>query len=86
MTSTVKNYRSSEILFLTLVKTIPLTKLIEMDKHFTLASSKRNDIEELSSGKSDFEEFLEKMQIYTDKHLNRVERYIRGTYYLDHLN
>ena len=44
MTSTVKNYRSSEILFLTLVKTIPLTKLMEMDKHFTLISSKRNDI------------------------------------------
>ncbi len=26
------------------------------------------------------------MEIYTEKHLNRVERYIRGTYYLDHLN
>lgn len=26
------------------------------------------------------------MEIYTEKHLNRVERYIRGTYYLDHLS
>lgn len=58
MTSTVKNYRSSEMLFLTLVKTVPLVKLMEMEKQFTLSSSKRNDIEELSSGKSDFEEFL----------------------------
>jgi hypothetical protein len=40
----------------------------------------------MSSGKSDFEEFLEKMEIYTEKHLNRVERYIRGTYFLDHLS
>jgi hypothetical protein len=62
---------------LTLVKTIPLSKFMQMDKNFTLVSSKRNDIEELSSGKSDFEEFLDKMQIYTEKHLNRVERYIR---------
>jgi hypothetical protein len=25
------------------------------------------------------------MEIYTEKHLNRIERYIKGTYYMDHL-
>ena len=55
MTSTVKNYRSAETLFLILVKTIPLTKLIEMEKNFVLSSSKRQDIDELTSRKSDFE-------------------------------
>ena len=45
MTSTVKNYRSAEVLFLALVKSIPLTRLTEMEKQFTLTSSRRSDIE-----------------------------------------
>jgi hypothetical protein len=40
----------------------------------------------LQSSQSELEEFLEKMLLYTDRHLNRVEKYIRGTYYLDHLH
>jgi len=58
MTSTVKNYRSAETLFLALFKAIPLTKIMDMEKQFTLTSSRRNDLEELTSRKSDFEEFL----------------------------
>ncbi len=43
MTSTVKNYRSAETLFLTLLKIIPLTKIMEIEKNFTLASSRKQD-------------------------------------------
>lgn len=86
MTSTVKNYRSAENLFLTLLKTVKLAKIMELEKDFTLTRNKKQDLDDLASRKSDFEEFLEKMEIFTEKHLNRVQRYIRGTYYLDHLN
>jgi hypothetical protein len=58
MTSTVKNYRSAETLFLTLLKTTPLSKIMEMEKSFNLTSSKKQDLEDLASRKSDLEEFL----------------------------
>ena len=61
MTSTVKNYRSAETLFLTLLKTVKLSKIMELEKDFTLTRNRKQDLDDLALRKSDFEEFLEKM-------------------------
>jgi hypothetical protein len=52
MTSTVKNYRTAHTLFLSLLKSVGLGKIIEMDKRFTLESRKQSDLEDLNSSKS----------------------------------
>jgi len=48
-----------------LLKSVKLSKIIELEKDFTLTRNKKQDLDDLASRKSDFEEFLEKMEIFT---------------------
>ena len=53
-----------------------------MSKAFTLPQAQ----DELDQKETNFETFLKTMLIYTEKHRTRIEKYIRGSAWIDHLH
>lgn len=78
MNSTVRHFKAANKLFIEVLRQKKLKGLVAMNRSFSLGQG----VEEIGQKESDLERFLSNMLMYTEKHYGRMEKYVRGSYWL----
>jgi len=81
MNSTIRHFKTANYLFVQLLQLSKLQGLLKLDRSYISA----NNTEESTPQQSQFQRFLKDMQVYTQKHLKRIEKYTAATLWLDHV-
>lgn len=84
MNSTSKFCKIAQRILHYLLKIIPIDQLIKMKKKNIMAKSlKEKNKKGLESKKQNFDDILEILIAYSEKHINRTQNYIKKSFYLD---
>lgn len=79
MNSTIRHFKTANYLLIHLLKLRKLQGMLALDRTYTSTVESEN-----SPQQTPFQRFLKDMQLYTQKHLKRIEKYTSATLWLDH--
>ncbi len=82
MNSTVRHFKTANCLFNQLLKFKKIKGILSLERIYGNGSSFYTGVSE----QSQLMNFVKDMQLYTQKHLKRIEKYSSGTLWLDHIS
>lgn len=85
MNSTIKYYKIANRILNLLLEMMTVEEFLSLNKSFVNNEEEEKMELEGQEKKSGFQMWLENMIANTGKHSNRINKYVKGTYWIEHL-